>query len=84
MMVFATKKNAIEFMDDNFESTSDVKKYGWFVGGRYYLSHGEYERPSFFIRRYKNGWGIHRETFYYSNVINTVKSGRIDPEYYQK
>ena len=83
MMTFATKKDAIEFMDDNFESTSDTSVYGWFKGGRYDLSYGEYERPSFFVRRYKDGWGIHRETFYYSNVCCAVKSGRFDPADYQ-
>lgn len=56
---------------------SDDRKY-FYERGTYYLSHGEYARPIYKLRKYKDGWGVHKETYYYQGTVRAVQSGRIN------
>ena len=76
-IVFATKKEVIEFMrtlSNYVESGS-----GFFYSkGRYYLAHGEYDRPDYWPTRYKDGWGVREKTYFYPNTFYARKSGRCE------
>jgi hypothetical protein len=76
VLKFETKRLAIEFLD----SVDWLKSYGssWSHRHMYILSYGEYSSPDYRPRRYGDGWGIHRETYYYSGTFNVPKSGRVD------
>jgi len=52
--------------------------------GTYYLSHGEYERPTYRVRKMRNAaeYYIRAEYFYYSNTFFAAQSGPLR-EYYQ-
>lgn len=55
------------------------KKYGfWYDSGTYVCAHGEYERPEYYERRYKDGLGIHKRWFFYPGTYGTPQDGRID------
>jgi hypothetical protein len=45
--------------------------------GTYYLSHGEYERPTYRVRKMRNAaeYYIRAEYFYYSNTFYAKQSG---------
>lgn len=45
--------------------------------GIYCTNHGEYSRPRYSIRRYKDGMGIYIQYFYYNNTFNIPQNGRI-------
>lgn len=56
-----------------FESEKGGKFY---INGRYYLSHGEYEAPDYIPCRYKDGWGIKEITYFYPGTFHARASGR--------
>lgn len=61
----------------NYLEWSQDKKY-FYERGTYYLSHGEYARPTYSIRRYKDGYGIHIETYYYQGTLRAKQTGRMN------
>lgn len=77
-----------------FNSKSDVNEYlkecgmeqlndGSFCRtGEYVLNHGEYSRPDYQARRYKDGWGIHANYYYYQGTFNIPEDGRVDISMY--
>ncbi|WAR45494.1 hypothetical protein [Methylomonas rapida] len=77
---FATKKQAVDFLNsiEWLDTHSDDKK--WSSTGTYYTSHGEYSRPDYQPRRYADGWAIHVTYFYYPGTFNTPSDGRMDDE----
>ena len=79
-LVFTSKKETIDFLKSVNGLNSDHAEKSFFPAGIYYLSCGEYSKPDFIPRRYKDGWGIYVKFYYYSGTFNTIKSGRIDPE----
>ena len=73
-LVFKTKKEALDFLKSVF-----------YPKGTYYLAHGEYSKPDYQPRRYKDGWGIHVKYYFYSGTCYAPKDGRIDAEtFYNK
>ena len=50
--------------------------------GLYYLSHGEYERPHYTVRklRGKDRYYIHAERFFYAGTFYAAKGGAIDAD----
>lgn len=80
---FDTKKEAIEWLN-NLPGYSGNERIGWSYDGMYICAHGEYERPSYFPRRYKDGWGIHAVYYFYAGTYGAPKDGRVmyyDPNY---
>ena len=52
----------------------------WYVPGRYCTSHGEYERPDYATRRYRDGWALHASYYYYYGTFYAPEDGRLDAE----
>ena len=77
---FKTKKQAVEFLESIswLDSHSDGKKYS--SNRTYYLNHGEYSQPDYYPVRYKDGWAIKADYFYYTDTIGARKDGRMDDE----
>lgn len=79
-LVFDSKKEALEFLSSiEGLSGSDDGKY-FIRKGTYYLSNGEYSRPDYKPRRYKDGWGINVTYYYYFGACYAPKCGRVDTE----
>ncbi len=47
--------------------------------GTYYLSHGEYERPDYTVRKLRNGdrYYIHVRRYFYAGTLHAKKSGAL-------
>ena len=65
--------DALRKVSKLFESEKGGKFY---VNGRYYLAHGEYEAPDYIPCRYKDGWGIKEITYFYPGTFYARISGR--------
>lgn len=52
----------------------------WYKPGRYELSYGEYERPDYIPRRYRDGWALHAVYYYYRGTFRARTDGRMDSE----
>lgn len=76
--IFDTKKELCDWCDSQEELDSLLDGKGWCLTGTYYLSHGEYNRPHYYPRRYKDGWSLHGEFYFYSGTFGAPKDGRID------
>jgi len=74
-LVFATKKEAVEFMR-GMDDLVEMSNGNFYTAGTYCLSHGEYNQPEYKAVRYKDGWGIKKIHFYYPNTFNAPKDGR--------
>ena len=74
-LVFATKKEAVEFLR-GMDTLAEMSNGNFYPAGTYYLSHGEYSQPEYKVVRYKDGWGIKKIHFYYPNTFNAPKDGR--------
>jgi hypothetical protein len=75
---FATKKEALEYLRAIPQLEESAKRPGVFwETGTYYLSHGEYERPDYCVRRYKDGWGVHMTHYYYAGTLYAPEDGRL-------
>lgn len=73
---FETKADLVEYLNSLDHLTGDGKE--WWDAGAYYLSHGEYARPTYKPRRYGKVWGIHRAVFYYPGTLFAPKDGRVE------
>lgn len=60
VLSFSTKKEAAEFLHNKklcyYEGSRNLEQ-SWSVSGMYVYSHGEFARPEYVVRRYKDGWG---------------------------
>jgi len=75
---FKTKSEALNYLRSIPELEESTKRPGIFWRrGTYYLNHGEYDRPEYSVRRYKDGWGIHVAYFYYPGTFYAPKDGRL-------
>lgn len=74
-LVFATKKDAIEFLKSK-SYLAPCDNGNFYPHGKYYLAHGEYSQPEFKAVHYKDGWGIKKLHFYYSGTLNIPTDGR--------
>ena len=79
-MTFAAKKDLVEWLNQNdYEQLSNGS---WYPTGTYYLAHGEYSQPEFLVRRYKDGWSLHGNWFFYPGTFGAKKDGRVDEDFY--
>lgn len=64
---FATKAEAIEYLNarNELELLNDGKTYA--PCGVYYLRHNEYSSPEFLPRKYGRQWGVAVKTFFYDD-----------------
>lgn len=77
---FSTKAEALEYLR-SIPELQESSKGGVFWGtGTYYLAHGEYERPDYRVRRYKDGWGIHVTHYYYGGTLYAPEDGRLEDD----
>lgn len=77
---FSSKKEALRFLSEISWLDIHTNDTKFSTSNTYCLSHGEYSRPDYYPRRYKNGWAIAAEYFYYSGTFNTMNSGRMDED----
>ncbi len=78
-IVFATKKEALEFLrglKDYFEHDSG----GVFSPRQYCRRNGEYSSPDYKPCHYKDGWGIKGIYYYYPGTFYAPRDGRCDIE----
>ena len=79
VLSFKTKKEAVEFMHSKnlwyFEGYASQEQ-AWSVSGICVCSLGEYARPEYVLRRYKDGWGIKKRYFYYYSTLFAPKDRR--------
>lgn len=78
---FKTKKEAEKFLHDNphldYYEGSRTLEQSWEQKGRYYTySRGEYCRPDYVLRRYKDGWGVKIRYYYYCDTLFAPKDRR--------
>lgn len=75
---YATKAALITALEGaGLQSTSSGAYY---VPGAYVCSHGEYDRPDYTPRHYKDGWALHASYYYYSGTFYARQDGRLDAE----
>lgn len=80
--MFATKSEITKWLErEGFEQMSNGN---WYLTGRYYLSHGEYERPDYAPRRYKDGWSLHATYYYYAGTLYARKDGRVCDDFFME
>lgn len=71
----ATKQDIVKLLTDKgYEVLSSGYYY---LPGTYVTKHGNYERPDYAPRRYKDGWGVHCTYYYYSGTHYAPLDGRI-------
>ena len=76
---FETKREAIEFLR-SVEELEEGEPGVFYETGAYYLSHGEYARPDYRVRRYKDGWGVHVTYYYYPGTLYAPEDGRLEDD----
>ena len=74
-LVFATKREAVEFLRSQ-TYLAEMDNGNFYPDGTYYLAHGEYSQPEFNVVRYKDGWGIKKIHYFYSNTLYAPQDGR--------
>lgn len=77
MTSFNTKREVIDYLVSDCEMIAHSEGRWFCQEGRYELRHGEYDRPDFQPRRYRDGWGVHRELYYFDGTFNAPCSGRV-------
>lgn len=76
---FSTKKEAAEFLHNKklcYCEGSKTQEQSWSVYGMYVYSHGEFARPEYVLRRYKDGWGVKIIYYYFYNILFAPKDRR--------
>lgn len=79
VLSFSTKKEAAEFLHNKklcYYEGSRTREQFWSVSGMYVYSHGEFARPEYVLRRYKDGWGIKIIYYYYCDTLFAPKDRR--------
>lgn len=74
-LVFATKRDAVEFLTMQ-KYLTQMNNGNFYQVGTYYLAHGEYSQPEFKAVRYKDGWGIKKIHYFYVNTLYAPQDGR--------
>ncbi len=77
MKSFNTKADVLDYLanDCGMDCTSTGN---YFDRGEYVLNHGEYSQPDYVPRRYKDGWGIHANYYYYQGTYHAPRDGRVN------
>jgi hypothetical protein len=78
MLVFKTRKEASSFLD-SCNGLTNLDNKIWSINGHSSLYCGEYSPPHYTIHKYKDGFGIKINYFYYAGTFNVPKSHRINP-----
>ena len=78
--MFATKPELIAWLERNGFSRMDDGR--WYLPGRYYLSHGEYERPDYTPRKYRCGWSLYAKYYYFTGTLHAKEDGRVCDEFF--
>ena len=76
-LVFATKREAVEFLRSQ-KYLTEMENGAFYPQGTYYLAHGEYSQPDFVATRYKDGCGIKKIHYFYANTFYAPKDGRCE------
>lgn len=78
-ITFSTRQEAIEYLAD----CREFKPGRWTPRGTYYLSHGEYEAPTYRIRKVRGveAYEIYAEYFYYSGTFRAPTNGALTLPY---
>jgi hypothetical protein len=77
-MAFDTKKQLeARLLKAGFQQHS---KGRWSQLGIYVCGHGEYARPEYSLRCYKDGWSLHATYFFYSGTFGAPVDGRVSDE----
>lgn len=50
----------------------------WSFDGTYHLRNGEYARPTYTPKEYKDGWGIEAKHYFYEGTYTNCSDGRIN------
>lgn len=81
---FESYDEAFDFLEENFAMvvSESGKVLFWYPFGVYELHHGEYESPSLFIGKNKNGFYVWIKYFYYNGTFNAKKDGPMTNDYY--
>lgn len=74
-LVFATKREAVEFLHSQ-KYLTQMDNGDFYPHGTYYLAHGEYSQPDYKAIRYKDGWGIKKIHYFYANTLYAPQDGR--------
>lgn len=77
MLKFKTKAEAVNFLNEHPSLSSNRAGDSWFPSGTYYLAYGEYSQPDYVPRRYKDGWGIKKISYFHRGTFGAPKDGRI-------
>jgi hypothetical protein len=76
-LTFETKAEAVKFLNDHPKLNSNNSGDSWFPHGTYHLAHGEYSQPDYVPRRYKDGWGIKKISYFYQGTFGAPVDGRV-------
>lgn len=76
--VFESKQAVIDYLRELPELTWLESRQCALPAGIYYLSHGEYAKPTYCPRKYKDGWGVHVKYHYYYGTFHAPKDGRCE------
>ena len=79
MITFRTKEEVRDFLDNECGMNPHSGGRWYSRPGMYVLGHGEYDRPDYQPRKYKDGWGIHVRYYHYAGATNVPEDGRVDP-----
>lgn len=80
MITFKSKAQAKAYLDKlvslgHLETNSRI----YWEPGTYTLTHGQYDRPDYEPAKYKNGWGIAANRYWYKGTIGAPSPrGRVD------
>jgi hypothetical protein len=80
-MTFATKKDLTAWLEQN--GYEQLKSRDWYLPGCYCLSHGEYSQPDYSVRRYKDGWSLRGNYYFYQGTIGVGDGGRVDDVFFE-
>lgn len=77
---FKTKQELISWLESH--RYSEYEGNFWCEGGTYFLSHGELDRPKYYIRRYKDSWGLRVEYFFIPGTFTLKANGRVSDRWF--
>ena len=53
LITFETKEEALSYASDRFGDLLHLRNSSYYPSGKYYLSHGEYDRPTIKIKKHR-------------------------------
>ena len=80
--MFNSKAELIEWLERN--GFWQLSNGSWYFSGRYDLSHGEYERPDYTLRKYRCGWSLHAKYYYFPGTFYAKEDGRVCDDFFME